>query len=580
MPSTALAQQTLLSEPFTGATTSAPVFGLADDSSGSNSAGLPCLTAGTDSASTPIAGCALDTPDPAGSGTLRLTDATDTQASAVVYNSTFPSSEGLNITFDQYQWGGSGADGILFALAVAPPSPDAVGASGGGLGYTSAGGSVPGLPFGYLGVGLDAFGNYSNTVSDGTGCMDPSWAGQSADQVTIRGPGNGAAGYCLLTSSLAQSPDPMDNIQLHNDSSRTASEQIVNIEIDPSAGANGTVTVSLKAPGDSDFTEVATGPLPSTYYDPATGDQVTGRPPRLTFAFAASTGAATDNHEISNVNVSTLNGAVPTLELAKTDSGDGRAVAGGTLTYRLTAGVPAASPASETEANTVTVTDPLPDGETLAQAPSGAGWNCAASTTSTVSCTNTSTAAVDPGATLPPISVPVRIPTSASGKISNTAHVVSDDAASPASATDTDTITPRTSGGGGTSTSTPALVASLSPVSNTSSNASFSEIIDPDGLVTEGHFEYGLDPRYSGGGPIAYDQSTPSAPVGSDFGYHTFTQSVSGLLPNALYHVRFVASNADGSVTGPDETFTTAADPTPSAPTHGETVNVTPVSGV
>ena len=50
--------------------------------------------------------------------------------------------------------------------------------------------------------------------------------------------------------------------------------------------------------------------------------------------------------------------------------------------------------------------------------------------------------------------------------------------------------------------------------------------------------------------------------------------SVSGLVPNALYHVRLVATNAAGTTDGPDMTFTTHRGPVPGAPGLGKTFNV------
>ena len=76
----------------------------------------------------------------------------------------------------------------------------------------------------------------------------------------------------------------------------------------------------------------------------------------------------------------------------------------------------------------------------------------------------------------------------------------------------------------------------------------------PNGLPTQAFFEYGLDPRYSGGGAIVYDHSTPAQPVGADFSSHAGGPiAISGLLPNALYHVRLVATNSDGTTFGPDD---------------------------
>ena len=129
-------------------------------------------------------------------------------------------------------------------------------------------------------------------------------------------------------------------------------------------------------------------------------------------------------------------------------------------------------------------------------------------------------------------------------------------------------------------TPSPPTVATTAPTVSVTS-AGFSGSVTPNGLATQVHFEYGLDPKYTGGGPVVYGQSTPTQSVGSDFAGHTIGPvAVSGLLPNALYHVRLVATNSDGTTLGPDQTFTTAAAPAPPAPTLGKTFNISPVSGV
>jgi hypothetical protein len=130
-----------------------------------------------------------------------------------------------------------------------------------------------------------------------------------------------------------------------------------------------------------------------------------------------------------------------------------------------------------------------------------------------------------------------------------------------------------------TITSTPATVTTGAPsVSRT--GVAFSGSANPDGLPTTAVFQYGLDPKYSGGGPIVYTNSTSSQTVGADFASHNVTASVSGLVPNALYHVRLVAINAAGTTFGPDVTFTTAKLPAPGSPTLGKTFNVSIVSGI
>ena len=67
-----------------------------------------------------------------------------------------------------------------------------------------------------------------------------------------------------------------------------------------------------------------------------------------------------------------------------------------------------------------------------------------------------------------------------------------------------------------------------------------------------------------------YDQSTPDQSVGSDFSSHPVVAVGVRLVPNALYHVRLVATNSAGTTFGPDVTFTTPKAPAPSPPSLGK----------
>jgi hypothetical protein len=130
--------------------------------------------------------------------------------------------------------------------------------------------------------------------------------------------------------------------------------------------------------------------------------------------------------------------------------------------------------------------------------------------------------------------------------------------------------------------STPQGATFSAPPTVTATAASFSGLVNPNGSATTAYFQYGLDLRYStlgASGPV-YDQSTPVQSVGGDFASHSVFASVSGLVPNALYHVRLVASNSSGTTFGPDQTFTTPKGPPPPPPVLGKAVNVKPVSGI
>ena len=432
--------QNLLGDAFTGPTTQAPVTSLTNF----NTAGYPCLTAEAVPPVGPstIPNCNLAVPDAAGQGFLRFTDAVQDQASAIVYDTNLPTAQGLTITFKQYQWGGEGisgwggADGISFFLAAAPPQPTVLGPSGGALGYTSYFGA-DGLPGGWLGIGLDAFGNFSNTDFESPGvCTIPAWAGAAPNQIVVRGPGFGTEGYCLLSSSIelgANNPVGEFGAQLSGPD-RASSERSIQVIIDP---ALGTYTVNIDPAGGSDFVLATSGPLPSSYYNPETGAVVAGIPPRITFGFAASTGSATDIHEIRSLATTTTNGSVPVLGLTKTNSLTTPPFPGDTFDYFLTPRVDGT--VAEALPLTIRVTDTLPAGVTLTEDPTGTDWACTTTSTSEFECAYLASAPIPPGTVLPQILVPVALDSGLAmgATLINTATLVSDDAAISVNASDT-----------------------------------------------------------------------------------------------------------------------------------------------
>jgi hypothetical protein len=162
----------------------------------------------------------------------------------------------LDVTFNSYQYGGSfGADGIAFVLAgvdpANPATPSVMGQSGGSLGYSAENSNVAGLSHGYLGVGLDAFGNYSNKV-EGTGCTDPANIAQRMPgQVVVRGPGNGTVGCCALKSSAATATSPALILRA---TTRAASAVPVEVVYNPSSSPVTTASGLTVPGGDYDVT--------------------------------------------------------------------------------------------------------------------------------------------------------------------------------------------------------------------------------------------------------------------------------------------------------------------------------------
>jgi hypothetical protein len=113
--------------------------------------------------------------------------------------------------------------------------------------------------------------------------------------------------------------------------------------------------------------------------------------------------------------------------------------------------------------------------------------------------------------------------------------------------------------------------------------ASFAGAVNPNGLATQVTFQYGLDSRYRAAGtsgPV-YDQSTAPQAIGADFSSHAVGPiAVTGLVPNAIYHVRLVATNSLGTAVSPDVAFTTAKSSPPGSPTLGRSFNVLVVKGL
>ncbi len=75
------------------------------------SANSACLTGSTDTSQTPIPDCSAPSSDGAGTGVLRLTDTGNQEEGGVLSSLSVPASNGLDATFDSYQWGGTAPTG-------------------------------------------------------------------------------------------------------------------------------------------------------------------------------------------------------------------------------------------------------------------------------------------------------------------------------------------------------------------------------------------------------------------------------------------------------------------------------------
>lgn len=351
-----------------------------------------CLTA-SNTSSGGIPGCNPTNPiDTSGNGALRLTSNGASQAGFVINQTPISTTNGLQISFNMYQYNGTGADGIAFFLINGADSPTQPGAFGGGLGYSSDNVGDPGLVGGYVGVGFDVFGNFSNPAYGNGG------PGAHANSITVRG--SQATGYQYVTTTPAAYP-----LADNSATSRSAALRQVTISI----STNNVMTVYVNY-------ENGHGPIEElSDINLNTINGAGSLPASLKFGFSASTGGSNDIHEISDLSVDTLS---PNVSATATQSGTLTQGQMGqyTLAVKNDAG-------AEPTTSDITVSDTLPAGIAPTSA-SGTGWSCTISG-QTVSCTRPGSGAnaLAPGDSEPNITVGVGVSYDAAASLSNTSDI-------------------------------------------------------------------------------------------------------------------------------------------------------------
>lgn len=310
--------------------------------------GIACLTAGnatnnsttvanTASNYSNIPACNLNstntgitTPEAVGSGALRLTADQKSQVGAIVSQGSFPSNQGLQVTFTTYTYGNSstsGGDGIGFFLQdasvpltlpyvgghITDTTTSSLGSAGGSLGFTCSNlkdSNYNGLTGGYLGLGIDEFGNFTNGgpqyFSDATAtrwdASTPANPGRSANTISLRGAGNVSWYYLsnrypsLYPTSLS---DDNQLVMMHN-TCRTGVLQSSTVWTTSSLSySNGvlTVTGSTNAPfavGDTiNMTGVVQGNTPRVNGNTTAGSYVVTAVSGKSISFSYSNGSTT-----------------------------------------------------------------------------------------------------------------------------------------------------------------------------------------------------------------------------------------------------------------------------------------------
>ena len=167
--------------------------------------------------STPPGSPATQVGDPLGSGALRFTNGSvnsgtthsygHNERGAILSATTFPTGSGSQVTFKTITYhgdsggaGADGADGISFFLQDGGQAPG-LGSFGGSLAYSCSNSNTPhdGLVDGYIGLGIDEYGNFLNGTN-----LNPDYTGTNAatgdntaygygykpDRIGLRGAGN------------------------------------------------------------------------------------------------------------------------------------------------------------------------------------------------------------------------------------------------------------------------------------------------------------------------------------------------------------------------------------------------------
>ncbi|MEZ6930187.1 DUF6701 domain-containing protein [Aeromonas sp. S16(2024)] len=226
-------------------------------------------------------------------GRLGMTQASPKQSTSATYQRIFPAANNLvTIEFDQYAHGGNGADGMAVVLSNAKDTPQP-GAFGGPLGYGFKPG-VNGFAGGWLGVGIDEYGNFSGEG----GTLNK---GRRKQSVVVRGSGSGTSGYNYLKGTCK---DGADN----------ASGNCLSPTVDSGSDSNRPhryrLTIDSRTKDQSMVkVERNTGSGYSTLIDSFNAAAQSGQaaiPENLLLSLTGSTGDATNAHQIDNVRICAL----------------------------------------------------------------------------------------------------------------------------------------------------------------------------------------------------------------------------------------------------------------------------------
>lgn len=226
-------------------------------------------------------------------GFLRLTERTGNNAKAATAPGFFPAAGNyISVEFKHYAYNGSGADGIAVALSDYSVAP-VPGAYGGSLGYAQKTGTA-GFAGGWIGVGIDEFGNFSNPTEGrvlGRGFI--------VDGVAVRGSGSGQTGYPYLGGTTGSLSPGVDNAG----STSPAYGHFYQIIVDARNSALGQTWVAVNRDTGGTGNSYSSVVPSFNAYAVSTGYTQAAVPANWQLSFTGSTGGSTNIHELGQVRI-------------------------------------------------------------------------------------------------------------------------------------------------------------------------------------------------------------------------------------------------------------------------------------
>ncbi|MET8980910.1 hypothetical protein ABZX85_35445 [Streptomyces sp. NPDC004539] len=222
---------------------------------------------------------------------LQLTTNRGNLKGAYVLNDYFTAGAGVVTDFD-YNINSGDGDGLSMFFMDAAATPNQMGGSGAGLGYACiAQGSngpctVPGMNGGWLGIGIDNYGNYSTGLAgNNTG------PGGRPQNIVLRGSGQGTSGYRYLTG-----------VGVNNGFNQSGDTTFAHLRVI----IKGSVVTIQQGPSAAQLTTIVSN------YDVGSSAGQAALPAQMKIGFAASTGGAYEANNIRNVQVTLPTNAATT----------------------------------------------------------------------------------------------------------------------------------------------------------------------------------------------------------------------------------------------------------------------------